>query len=62
MKKSRPEWKRSTDQNWNVVFLQGMEEMTKEESVTITGGESIWYWIGYGLGSISATIKKTIAG
>ena len=62
MKKSKPECKRSTHQNWNGVFLQGMQEMTKEESVTITGGESIWYWIGYGLGSIDATIKKTIAG
>jgi hypothetical protein len=37
---------------WNGEFLQGLEELSKEERSAIMGGESLWYWIGYGVGII----------
>ena len=38
------------NKNQNEEFLQGLKELSKEETRTIIGGESLWYWIGYGLG------------
>ncbi|HSZ32570.1 MAG TPA: hypothetical protein VK772_04625 [Puia sp.] len=35
---------------WNGELPQGMQELTMETSDSITGGESIFFWIGYGLG------------
>ena len=31
-------------------FLNGLKELSVEESTAIIGGESLWYWIGYGIG------------
>ena len=35
---------------WNGELLQGMEELQLKEEIAITGGETLWYWIGYGIG------------
>jgi len=34
---------------WNGEFLQGMEELTFEERTSVIGGESLWYWVSYGI-------------
>jgi hypothetical protein len=45
--------------NWNGELLQGMEELPMEESIGIIGGsESLWYWIGYGIGYIANSIRN----
>lgn len=41
---------------WNEEFIQGLEELSCEESARIIGGESLWYWIGYGIGTVSRLI------
>jgi hypothetical protein len=43
---------------WNEEFLQGLEELSWEESAGIAGGESLWYWVGYGLGSVTRFISQ----
>jgi hypothetical protein len=35
---------------WNGEFLRGMEGLTFEEKTSIIGGESLWYWVVYGVG------------
>jgi len=37
---------------WNKEFLRGLEELSVEETNGIIGGESLWYWVGYGIGSV----------
>ena len=37
---------------WNSEFYQGFEELSVSEGTAIVGGESLWYWIGYGIGSL----------
>jgi hypothetical protein len=44
--------------NQNEEFLCGLEELPREEAVAITGGESLWYWIGYGIGYPGYLISK----
>ena len=34
----------------NQEFLLGLKELSKEEATAIIGGESLWYWISYGIG------------
>ena len=36
---------------WNEESFYGMRELSTEEMTRIVGGESIWFWIGYGIGS-----------
>ena len=31
--------------------ISGLEELGHEEIQKITGGESIWYWLSYGVGA-----------
>ena len=38
-------------------FLQGLEELSMEETMGIIGGESLWYWVGYGLGAATNYIS-----
>jgi hypothetical protein len=38
---------------WNGEFLPGLEELAEKDECAITGGESVWFWIGYGAGWIS---------
>jgi hypothetical protein len=38
---------------WNGEFLQGLEELAEKDECTISGGESLWFWIGYGVGRVS---------
>ncbi len=35
---------------WNGELMPGLQELPMEASVSINAGESIWYWIGYGIG------------
>jgi hypothetical protein len=37
---------------WNGEFLHGLEELAEKDQCAITGGESIWFWIGYGAGRL----------
>ncbi len=37
---------------WNGELLQGMQELSMEASESIVGGESIFFWIGYGIGTV----------
>jgi hypothetical protein len=39
--------------SWNGEFLPGLEELAEKDECAITGGESVWFWIGYGAGWIS---------
>ncbi len=32
--------------------MNGVEELTLNEIVEYNGGESLWYWIAYGVGSV----------
>lgn len=45
--------------SWNGEFMQGMQELPEEEASKITGGESIWYWIGYAAGSVVNMFSNT---
>lgn len=36
--------------NWDGQFQSGLQELSKEETVAIVGGESLWFWVGYGVG------------
>ncbi len=38
-------------------FESDLQELTIEESSEINGGESVWYWVAYGIG---ATINGLI--
>jgi hypothetical protein len=35
---------------WNAGFLQGLEELDVEAQISITGGETFWYWVGLVVG------------
>jgi hypothetical protein len=35
---------------WNGELMPGLQELPVETSVSICAGESIWFWIGYGIG------------
>jgi hypothetical protein len=39
-------------------FISGLEELSLEEAKSITGGESLWYWLGYGVGYFSYTVTR----
>jgi hypothetical protein len=45
---------------WNGELLQGMQELPMETAATIVGGESIFFWIGYGLGVAANTITHLV--
>lgn len=34
---------------WNGELLRGLEELPSNETTSIVGGESLWYWVLYGL-------------
>jgi hypothetical protein len=38
----------------------GLEDLSSEEMAGIAGGESIFYWIGYGIGSIGRIITQAV--
>jgi hypothetical protein len=40
------------EKRWNGEFLQGLEELPEEKMTAITGGESLWYWVGYAIGGV----------
>ncbi len=39
-----------TNKGINKDFLPGLEELSVDETEEIVGGESLWYWVGYGVG------------
>jgi hypothetical protein len=39
---------------WNGELPEGMVELRKEECQRISGGYSLWYYIGYAVGSLFA--------
>ena len=40
--------------NININEIDGLVELNKNEAATIDGGESLWYWVGYGVGAFVA--------
>jgi len=36
----------------NNEIFQGFEELSVNEGTAIVGGETLWYWIGYGVGTL----------
>ena len=34
-------------------FIEGMEELSREEAKRVVGGESLAYWLGYAAGKIA---------
>jgi hypothetical protein len=45
---------------WNGELMQGMQELPMETSVSIVGGESLFFWIGYGLGLAANMFTNSI--
>lgn len=45
---------------WNGELPQGMQELSMEVSDSIVGGESIFFWIGYGLGTAVNAIANLV--
>ena len=43
---------------WNGETPQGLQELTSAEARAIVGGESLWFWIGYGLGRLGNAIAN----
>jgi len=37
---------------WNGEALHGMQDLPEEEARKVCGGESLWYWISYGVGDL----------
>jgi len=35
---------------WNGELLRGLEELDLKEKISLTGGETLWYWIGWAVG------------
>jgi len=35
---------------WNGEPLHGMQDLPADEVQRVNGGESLWYWISYGVG------------
>ena len=32
---------------WNGVLLPEMKELSTQECAEITGGQTVWFWLGY---------------
>jgi hypothetical protein len=45
---------------WNGELPQGMQELTMEAASSVVGGESILFWIGYGLGVATNAIVHLV--
>jgi hypothetical protein len=45
---------------WNGEMLQGMQELSMETAATIVGGESIFFWIGYGIGAAVNAVNHLV--
>jgi hypothetical protein len=39
-------------------FLSRVQVLSAEEATAIIGGESLWYWIGYGIGYVTHVITS----
>jgi hypothetical protein len=59
--KSRKNKKFYMKAKWNGELLQGMQELPEEACASIAAGESLWFWIGYGIGAATDAVKKLIA-
>ena len=46
---------------WNGELPQGLEQLPLKDESTIVGGESLWYWIGYGAGLAANMFTYTTA-
>ncbi len=44
---------------WNGELMPGLQELPMETSVSIKAGESIWFWIGYGIGLTTKMFAST---
>jgi hypothetical protein len=44
---------------WNGELLQGLQELPMETSASIIAGESLFFWIGYGLGQVTKMFAST---
>jgi hypothetical protein len=41
---------------WNNENFQEFEELTVNEGTAIVGGETLWYWVGFGVGALGYMI------
>ena len=42
---------------FEISKMKGIEELTLNEVVKCNGGESLWYWVAYGVGAAGRAIK-----
>jgi hypothetical protein len=47
---------------WNGELLQGLQELPMETSASIIAGESLFFWIGYGLGQVTKMFASSAPG
>lgn len=43
---------------WNGEAFDRLQDLSTAEMTRIAGGESLWYWIGYGIGSAVRLISN----
>ncbi len=41
-------------------FNSELQDLTFEESCEINGGESLWYWIAYGIGATAKVVSNGV--
>jgi hypothetical protein len=39
-----------------IQFDEDLKDLTDEEASAINGGESLWYWVAYGAGSVARDV------
>jgi hypothetical protein len=44
---------------WNGEAFDGLQDLSSEEMNRIAGGESLLYWIGYGIASAARLITNS---
>jgi hypothetical protein len=59
--KSRKNKKFYMKAKWNGEILQGMRELPLEACASVVAGESLWYWIGYGIGAATNAVTHLIS-
>lgn len=42
-------------------FNSELQDLTFEESCEINGGESLWYWIAYGIGATAKVVSNGVS-
>ena len=42
-------------------FSNELQELTSEQACEINGGESLWYWIAYGVGATAHAVSNGVS-